>query len=1107
MQPKKYFVGIDVGSYSIGFAAIEVDEENNPSSILCAMSQIHDSGLDPDSQKTAKTRLAVSGVARRTRRLYHRRKKRTERLEKFLISLGWPVEKFETYADPYLPWKARAELATEFVEDPKDREEKLSIAIRHIANHRGWRNPYSKVRGLYSPGGPSDNFEEIRSSMSQRLGIDIPADLTVGQLISFASFGEHRIRGGEKDKDKKKPKSEVKQAMISARLQQSDHAREINRICEVQKISDDVRKQIIDYVFAAESPKGAQVGRVGKDPLQPGKTRALKASDAFQRYRIASLIGNLRIRERGEKVPLTADQRQLVFEFLVKAKKEVTWVDVSDLLGIDRGLLIGTASMTDDGERAGARPPIHETNMIMGSSNLAKLRNWWLGADEDMRTAMIKSLSNAEVDDWDSEAGSSVQTFFETLDEDEQEKLDSVHLPIGRAAYSESTLQRLTHRMLSDNLDLSEARRVEFQVSKDWTPPAPAIGEPVGNPAVDRVLKGVARWLNAAEREWGSPQRIVIEHVREGFMSEARAREIETENNKRFERNRELIESMQSKLGIEGKVRREDVWRFQSIQRQNGCCAYCESPITYKTAEMDHIVPQAGPGSTNRRENLLAVCHRCNLAKGNVPSATWAENTTIEGVSLKEAIERTHFWNQDNGLSKKDFKKFVADVVARLKRTALDEPIDNRSLESVAWMANELRARIVQAHRGDETRVNVYRGELTAEARQASGITHKLRFIGGTGKHRLDRRHHAVDAAVVSMTTPFVAETLAIRRNLCRTERITSVLTRWREFTGQDMAHILEWNKWRKRMNLLEPLLQEALDNDEIPVTSHLRLTPGNGRAHEDSIRSLETYKVGAELSVDQIDRASSEALWCALTRHPDFDPENGLPANPSRNIRVHGRHLDAESEVDFFPGKAGGIKVRGGFAELSRFHHARIYRVSSEKKSFFAMVRVYDYDLRKYRNTDVFKVELAPQTMSMRQSEPKLREAIAAGNAEYVGWIVVGDEIFLDTTSFDTRQMNDLREFVGEVSRWRIDGFFSNSKLRLRPSQLSEEGLQKNSQQPAEDNIGDGVKKILGKQGWLPAVNPLFSSKNITVIRRNSLGQERWHSNSHLPVSWKVKF
>lgn len=298
VSPVSYRVGIDVGTHSVGFAAVQMDENNMPLKILSAVSLIHDSGVDPDENKTAISRLAKSGVARRTRRLYKRRRARLRKLEAFLTDLGWRTEPFEAYRDPYFPWKARAALVNGYIADDQERGEKLSVALRHIANHRGWRNPYKDVSSLYSPGEASDNFEQIRVELSKKKGLVIPEDCTVGQLISFASLGVDRLRGGGKKKDQKKPATEVKNAVLSARLHQKDLAREVNEICRVQRLDDALRKTLIDYIFEAESPKGAQAGRVGKDPLQPSRDRALKASDAFQRYRIASIIGNLRVRTR-----------------------------------------------------------------------------------------------------------------------------------------------------------------------------------------------------------------------------------------------------------------------------------------------------------------------------------------------------------------------------------------------------------------------------------------------------------------------------------------------------------------------------------------------------------------------------------------------------------------------------------------------------------------------------------------------------------------------------------------------------------------------------------------------------------------------------------------
>ena len=71
-----YKVGIDVGTNSVGFCALQVDANGSPVKLLNSMVKIHDSGVDPEKVKSAVTRLASAGFARRTRRLYRRRKKR-----------------------------------------------------------------------------------------------------------------------------------------------------------------------------------------------------------------------------------------------------------------------------------------------------------------------------------------------------------------------------------------------------------------------------------------------------------------------------------------------------------------------------------------------------------------------------------------------------------------------------------------------------------------------------------------------------------------------------------------------------------------------------------------------------------------------------------------------------------------------------------------------------------------------------------------------------------------------------------------------------------------------------------------------------------------------
>lgn len=486
---RRYRIGIDVGRNSTGFCALEIDDDDNPIAFLNLSVLLHDAGVGKDGGKTQETRKAISGRTRRTRRLIRNRRKRLAELDKFLAGLGWSLPNLEKYPDPHEPWKVRAQLVEEYIEDERIRQEKLAIAIRHIARHRGWRSPWVSVSSLHVSHPESDEVVALRSRVAEKTGRILPEGLTPGQLLYLLDSGE-KLRGDA--------------GILAGKLLQTDYAAELKKIFSRQKISEDLGNQLIDKVFAAKSPKGSAAEKVGKDAL-PGQEhleRAEKAHPAFQRYRIATIIANLRIceGEDGQKERrLTGEETTSLFKFLSDPdrKKVPTWIEVAQVLGIERQDLVGTGKMTADGERTGNTPPVDETNIRLTKCSIKPVQQWWRAASYLERCAFIEQISRASSP---GEACSREEQiaaeFVASLNDEDLEKLESsVKLPIGRAAYSVESLGRITERILADNVDLQQARELEFGVSPEWKPPAVPVGEPVGNPVVDRVLKGVNRWL------------------------------------------------------------------------------------------------------------------------------------------------------------------------------------------------------------------------------------------------------------------------------------------------------------------------------------------------------------------------------------------------------------------------------------------------------------------------------------------------------------------------------------------------------------------------------------------------------------------------------------
>ena len=81
-------------------------------------------------------------------------------------------------------------------------------------------------------------------------------------------------------------------------------------------------------------------------------------------------------------------------------------------------------------------------------------------------------------------------------------------------------------------------------------------------------------------------------------------------------------------------------------------------------------------------------------------------------------------------------------------------------------------------------------------------------------------------------------------------------------------------------------------------------------------------------------------------------------------------------------------------------------------------------------------------------------------------------------------------------------------AKLRIKPLLLSKEGFidEKQAVRLGIETTSEAVQKTVDTPGWLPAVNVLFGAGGVQVIRRNCLGEERWHSSAMLPVSMMLE-
>ena len=1118
--PLNYRLGFDVGERSVGFAAVEYDEQGYPLKFLAIGSYLHDGGMDPTTNKNPKSRKETRGVARRTMRMRRQKIKRLKKTDKTLRELGYQVSHYTDEPQTYEAWYSRHLLATQKLSS-EELNDHMVRAVRHMARHRGWRNPWWSLTQLESASAePSETFVQMFEKAQERWADELILPIeetTLGILGALSDDNKVLLRPRTYDstKEKHKEKLNVKgeEPVFFAKVRQEDILRELRIICVRQGLEsqyEELRKALFDQI----RPHVPQEN-VGRDPLDPSQYRALRASLEFQRYRILDALANLGVREgRGKPRSLTGEERTQAWKFLSTyrdQKNAPTWGDVAEAMGVEPALLV--APVIDE-VRLNKAP--YFSSLVAVEKKLKKkhqIYQWWAEAAAESRGLLIRVLADATNATLDEASEAGLLELIEGLPEEEREVLDGLSFETGRAAYSADTLTKLADYMeehLAEGIGVHEARKAVFGVDDSWQPPKATLEEATGQPTVDRVLTIVRRVVLSAQRQWGDPAEIMVEYARTGLMGPAQLAEVKREiakNRKERDRIRQDL-----KDGGVTEPKKRHIMAHRIVQDQNCQCMYCGTMITAKTCELDHIVPRAAGGSS-RRENLAGVCRDCNASKGGRMFADWAADNP-RGVSLKDTLGRLRSWEP---FKKADKKRLLKLIERRLKQSVMSpEQIDERSLAPTAYAATAIRERL-RRHFEDDAKpiprrdvVKAYAGGLTRESRRAGLIDEKLLLRGSRDKSRLDVRHHAIDAAVLTMLNVSVARTLEERRLMKRERDLSARDNDWRDYAGtaEDKPKFVQWKQAAGEM---ADLLIDAVDQDSIAVINPLRLRPQNGAVHDDTIRPLEERALGAEWDAATIKRVVDPAIYLALV--DALGKAKSLPADSERELVLDdGTLISADDSIALFSTNAASILTPRGAAEIgASVHHARLYAWRNTKGEIeVGMQRVFGAEfpwlMRESGVKDVFKVPIHRGSQSYRDLKDGVRKQIESESAVEIGWITQGDEIQLNLD--EVRESMRSKEFLAFLeifpeTRWRLDGFMNAGQMRVRPALLSVEGLESYLEDLAED-AQDSLRKIFGR-GALLSPSALFTLQETKIIRRNNLGFPRWRGVGR-PVSLDIQ-
>ncbi|MCH8157895.1 MAG: type II CRISPR RNA-guided endonuclease Cas9 [Nitrospinae bacterium] len=617
MDKAPYRLGIDMGTNSLGWCLVRLDEKEKPCGILDAGARIFSDGRDPQTGTSLAVgrRMARSARRRRDRFLY-----RKSKLMRLLLRLGlMPQNKNERKKLEILnPYQLRAE-ALDRALSPYE----LGRALYHLNQRRGFlsnRKTATKEEGKKIKPDIEGLQEAIIESGAKTLGQYLWQRVQKGELA--------RARTGEK--------------LYPTRALYKE---EFNLICERQaghhKLSEADWEAIGERIFYQRDLKPVTPGRC---QLYPEERRARSALPSFQKFRIAQDITNLAwIDDKGKSHFLDEGQRKKLWDLLHK-QKTMKFESVRKKLELPEGVTFNL----EDEKRKDLKGNV---TAIFLSDKKYFGKKWFEVSDED-RDRIVEELMDIEeeesvvrkaIDEWG-------------LNEEQAKKLAELlpedFMP-GYCRFGITVLQKLVPLMRDKGMRYDEAVKAiglhhsdkrpagdsrELEYYAKFMPEAAFIeGKPdapedlpeqkygkIGNPTVHVALNQLRLVVNEILKVHGRPAEIVVELARDLKQSQKQREETQKEQ-ARNQRNNERIAGEMEKLGVtnnglnRAKFKLWEELNYGDINDR--CCPFSGEKISIdalfsKKVEIEHILPLSKSLDDSLSNKTLSMSH-ANRLKGN----------------------------------------------------------------------------------------------------------------------------------------------------------------------------------------------------------------------------------------------------------------------------------------------------------------------------------------------------------------------------------------------------------------------------------------------------------------------------------------------------------
>lgn len=769
----RWRLGADLGTNSLGWAVIELDEDDRPIGIVMAGSRIFSDGRDPKSGAS----LAFDRrAARAMRRRRDRFKQRQAALLKHLTEAGFfPAGEAQRKALEGLdPFELRARALGERL--PLSH---IGRALFHLNQRRGFKSNRKADRGKNDESGKirvgvGRLHEAMRDAGAETLGeylhglraasSDPSAIASVRTRLRPESGDGARGDGYDFYPDRQMLEEEFK---LIWQRQALHHP---------QTLTPENEKRFFEIIFYQRPLKEP---RIGMCTLTGSEPRLPKAHPLFQRRRLLEEINALRIVHAGANPePLTLQQRDVLL-LKLKDKRVVSFETLRKTLKLDPD-----ARFNKEGEN---RKDLKGDEVAAELGAKTRFGTRWQHLSGEEQWEVVSRIRAQESDE---DEAMLVAWLREThgLSPEQANAVAGARLPEGFGRFGETATKKLIAALKSEVIVYSEAvakaglghhsdrRTGEIFTDKKGHTALPYYGVPlerqimpgtgapddpeemrVGrltNPTVHIGLNQLRRLVNALIRRYSPPKQIAIELARELKLDEERKREI----NARNRQNREAAVKRSEKLGEIGILDKggnrallklwEDLNPDNVLDRR---CVYTGKLISIDmlfsgAVEVDHILPFSATLDDSNGNRLLCMREANREKRKRSPFEAFGHREDWEEIAARAAR-----------LPKEKRWRFEPDAMSRFDAQGgfiARHLVDTQYLSRLA--RDYLCALYPDSGEGSG-HVWVSPGRLTEMLRRSWGLNSALpdhNFGGGADqpKNRKDHRHHAIDAIVIGVT-------------------------------------------------------------------------------------------------------------------------------------------------------------------------------------------------------------------------------------------------------------------------------------------------------------------------------------------------------------------